>query len=387
MAQHHNFKVKNGLDVGNSLTVDSNATITGTLTLGGNTVDSSWVKARADSDYIRTAVDSDYIRTAVDSAYVKTVQYLDNESLVFGTGNDFSIRHNGTNNVLSAASGVLSLQPHTTGEVNIWDANDANYLFRARALQNDVQLYNSGTIRLQTTTTGATVTGEVVADSATISIISVPDGTSSTNNIRIGSSDDLRLFHNGTNSYVYDNGTGGLHLVSNNVEIRGADFARKMISATDQGAVEIYDNNSKKFETTSTGVTVTGTMNADSSTMTNLTLTGNLQVDGTQTIINSNTLSVNDKNIVLADSATNAAAADSGGITLNGANAKILYRSSGDKWEFNKAPYYNSARLITTDDNLIDSSLTTQLIDSAYVQARQTEGATRGFAIAMSIAL
>ena len=43
---------------------------------------------------------------------------------------------------------------------------------------------------------------------------------------------------------------------------------------------------------------------------------GDLQVDGIQTIINSTTVSVNDKNIILADSAMDSAAADGAGITV-----------------------------------------------------------------------
>ena len=63
---------------------------------------------------------------------------------------------------------------------------------------------------------------------------------------------------------------------------------------------------------------------------------GNLQVEGTQTTINSTTVSINDKNIVLADSATNAAAADGAGITINGASASLTYAATGDKFVFNK---------------------------------------------------
>ena len=47
---------------------------------------------------------------------------------------------------------------------------------------------------------------------------------------------------------------------------------------------------------------------------------GNLQVEGTQTTINSATLSINDKNIVIADSAADSSALDGGGITWGGAN-------------------------------------------------------------------
>ena len=67
-----------------------------------------------------------------------------------------------------------------------------------------------------------------------------------------------------------------------------------------------------------------------------VTILGNLQVEGATTTINSTALTVNDKNIVLADSAANAAAADGAGITVAGASATLTYNSSPDGWSFNK---------------------------------------------------
>jgi len=63
---------------------------------------------------------------------------------------------------------------------------------------------------------------------------------------------------------------------------------------------------------------------------------GNLQVEGVQTTINSTTVSINDKNIILADSAANAAAADGAGITIGGANATFQYAAGTDRFVFNK---------------------------------------------------
>ena len=63
---------------------------------------------------------------------------------------------------------------------------------------------------------------------------------------------------------------------------------------------------------------------------------GDLVVQGTQTIINSTTMSVNDLNLVLADSAADATAANGAGITVNGANATITYSVAGDQWNTNK---------------------------------------------------
>ena len=83
-----------------------------------------------------------------------------------------------------------------------------------------------------------------------------------------------------------------------------------------------------------------------------LIIAGNLQVDGTTTTINSTTLEVDDKNITLASGAANAAAADSAGIYVDGAEASIWYSSGDDKWNFNKdvsAPNLNVDGSFTSD--------------------------------------
>ena len=80
------------------------------------------------------------------------------------------------------------------------------------------------------------------------------------------------------------------------------------------------------------GATFTGAVNG-----TDLTLSGNLTVNGTQTVLNTATLTVEDLNITIADGAADAAAANGAGITVDGASANITYNSSSDSWDLNKA--------------------------------------------------
>jgi len=97
-----------------------------------------------------------------------------------------------------------------------------------------------------------------------------------------------------------------------------------------------------------------------------LIVRGNLQVEGTQTVINSTTVSLNDLNLVLADSAANAAAADGAGITINGAAASLTYAATGDKFVFNKAPYYSTNRILTTADEGTGNSLDADTVDGKH---------------------
>jgi hypothetical protein len=74
----------------------------------------------------------------------------------------------------------------------------------------------------------------------------------------------------------------------------------------------------------------------DNVTFNDVTVDGNLTVNGTLTTVNSTDLAVTDKNITIADGATDAAAANGAGITVDGANATITYVSATDSWDFNK---------------------------------------------------
>ena len=88
--------------------------------------------------------------------------------------------------------------------------------------------------------------------------------------LTIGDGNDLKLTHNGSNSIINDEGVGDLYLGGNSsVNITNAalsEFKAKFITG---GAVELYHNAVKKFETTATGATLTGVLVATS-------LTGNV---------------------------------------------------------------------------------------------------------------
>ena len=79
---------------------------------------------------------------------------------------------------------------------------------------------------------------------------------------------------------------------------------------------------------------ITGTGNIN--TTGNLTISGDLTVNGTTTTINSTTMTVDDKNLVLASGAADSSAADGSGITIDGASAELKYVHSGTKWTVNK---------------------------------------------------
>jgi hypothetical protein len=105
-------------------------------------------------------------------------------------------------------------------------------------------------------TSAAAVTGTTITGT---SFVSSGDMTFGDNDKAIfGAGSDLQIYHDGTNSYIDDQGTGRIIIKGNDdVRIRsGAD--EEMIVASSNGAVTLYHDSLPKFTTNATGVGVTG---------------------------------------------------------------------------------------------------------------------------------
>jgi len=76
--------------------------------------------------------------------------------------------------------------------------------------------------------------------------------------IRFGTGNDLEIFHSGSNSMIKDTGTGGLNLATSRLNVNNAADNENMITATENGAVNLYHDNVKKLETASGGIALTG---------------------------------------------------------------------------------------------------------------------------------
>ena len=93
--------------------------------------------------------------------------------------------------------------------------------------------------------------------------------------IRLGDSDDLQIYHDGSDSYIKEDGTGNLIIAADDFRVTNVAVSETMFAADTDGTVSLYHNNSAKLATTSTGIDVTGTAVTDG-----LTVAGNVSVDG-----------------------------------------------------------------------------------------------------------
>ena len=89
--------------------------------------------------------------------------------------------------------------------------------------------------------------------------------------INVGTSSDLKILHDGSNSIISDEGTGQLKIQTNGANIQlNKGTTENMIVARTDGSVDLYHDNSKKLETSSTGITVTGNVVLGDSSYVNL---------------------------------------------------------------------------------------------------------------------
>ena len=76
---------------------------------------------------------------------------------------------------------------------------------------------------------------------------------------KFGNSEDFKLFHDGSNSYIRETGTGSLILQSNETKIVNSANNETIAKFNENSSVELYHDSDFKFETTSSGVNVSGT--------------------------------------------------------------------------------------------------------------------------------
>ena len=198
----------------------------------------------------------------------------DNVKIRLGTGNDLELYHDGSHSFIKdAGTGNLRLG---AADLRIQTEDFAeNYILGTK--NGSVDLYYDNAKKLETTSWGAKVTGNFVSvghvkphlnntydlgdDASRWRDVYVANDIDIKDNgkLLLGDGDDLEIYHNGSASYIVDNGTGDLILrASDQLKIQDTDNGENMAIFNKDGAVELYHNNVKTFSTNSAGINLWG---------------------------------------------------------------------------------------------------------------------------------
>ena len=172
----------------------------------------------------------------------------DNEKLQLGDGQDLQIYHDGSSSYIKDNSNQLYIRANAA----IKFENDAGSETFAKFHENgNCELYHDNSKKFETTSGGVTVTGELYSDGLR---------TGDNEKLQLGDGQDLQIFHDGTKNRINSSNHPLTIKSGSTFKIVNGDGTEELFEATTNGSVELSYDNSKKFETTSGGVTVTGTL-------------------------------------------------------------------------------------------------------------------------------
>ena len=187
------------------------------------------------------------------------LEFADDAKLTFGTDADLKIYHDQSNSYLwDTGTGDLHIMASDDLKLRSDDIHLMSYsgdeTFARFIDDGAVELYHDNVKQLETTTDGIKITGSGYVD--------FPDS----GRIRMGTGYDFALYHDGSDSWIRDAGTGRLLIDGSEIHIRKYGTSETMAKFIQDGAVELYHDNSVKLYTTTSGANITGTLNLNAIT-------------------------------------------------------------------------------------------------------------------------
>ena len=221
---------------------------------------------------ITSITESDVVLNVIgNTTFTGDVSLGDNNVLSFGDGDDLRILHLGNQNWIQNNAGDFNIQQNDDDSDITFRSDDGSggitEYINIDGSTGEVVLYHYGSQKFATKSTGIDVTGLTETDTLNVSGVSTFQShveLGDNDELRFGDGQDLEILHDGTNSVINHRAeaTGSLFVISKNkltlqTQDSGGTIKNALIARVD-GATELYHNNSKKFETTSTGIDVTG---------------------------------------------------------------------------------------------------------------------------------
>jgi hypothetical protein len=248
----------------------------------------------------------------------------DNKKIVLGTGSDFEIFHSGNNSFIKD-TGTGSLTVNTS---QLLLRNAANNQEAVKFTEGGaVEVYHAGVKKFQSNSEGVLFQGVGTNVDGSKLILALGDGSNkrsfiqgTSNSVdqkgiqfktyssaaktpltlthdghlkvpddskfKIGTGEDLEIFHDGIHSRIVDNaGGGGATIIqTNHLRINNLANTKNYARFFADAQVELFFNASRKLETTNTGVVVTGIVSA-TTFQGNATTATDLKINGTNQIV------------------------------------------------------------------------------------------------------
>jgi len=225
----------------------------------------------------------------------------------------------------------------------------------------DGTLVGNVTASTVTLTQDTEVSATTTSTSSTTGALKVGGGVGVAENLNVGGSatvtgavnidDTTSSTTTSTGALVVDGGVG----VAENITVGGQTKSTATTESTNVTSGAII---------TAGGVGIAKNLNVGG----NVVVTGDLTVQGTTTTVNSTEVTVADLNLTLADGAADSSAANGGGITVDGANATLVYTHATTSWDLNKTTRVtDNAGATSTSSGALQSAGGLGVAENAYI--------------------
>ncbi len=166
--------------------------------------------------------------------FERNAKFLDNIKLMVGTGEDLQMYHDSSHTHIVNYAGNLRIR----------------------------QFADDSDITLESDDGSGGTTAYFRVDGGITKTVFVRDTKhEDSKKALFGDQDDLQIYHDGSNSYISDQGTGSLQILTSKLAVSNAAGTEALLNATQDGAVNLYYNGvGPKLATASDGVTVTGSL-------------------------------------------------------------------------------------------------------------------------------
>ena len=230
--------------VGGGLTVANNCHIIGNLTVDGTETILNTVRLDVQDNKVGVGSTSTASNTTADGC-----GYF----VHGGAGGDKEILYLHAKTAFTANQNWLPVADNGQ-DLGATDQEWKNLYIDGTAAIDTLQVHDGATVSAgaDVTLTGSTSGENIVWDSSE-GTLDIADDVK----LMIGDSDDLQLYHNGTQNII-DSGATQLRVISDAFRLRSSTGTKTYLEADVNGAVKSYFNNSEKFATTNTGTNTVG---------------------------------------------------------------------------------------------------------------------------------
>ena len=207
-------------------------------------IDSAYTKAEGDARY--EPIDSAYTKAEADANLAAMV---DSAPAALNTLNELAAALGDDVNFSTTVNNSIATKlPKSGGAMT--GAITTNSTFDGRDVAADGVTADAALPKAGGTMTGDTYHGDNVR-------------------ARFGTSSDLQMYHDGSNSYIVDSGTGNMIIRGTEMNLGNADGSKTYLNAISGGALYLRHNGGTKLTTTSTGINVSGAVTVTRSDVAN----------------------------------------------------------------------------------------------------------------------